>query len=201
MDYNQKTIKAYEDTAEAYARKKAGKLTDSLPLLKKFVKLLEGKQVLEIGFGLGQDAIWFVQNGYKYTGVDPVNSFAKSLKDSLPRAHILAKDIRKADFPKESFDGVYAMAALLHFNDTDMQNLLGKIHKWLKKDGVLFVAIKEGSQEVIREDGRFFNLFTKDKFLDFTKSKFELIEFSKNTAREYNVGSESWMNFYLREIS
>lgn len=201
MDKTQQTINSYNQNSKSYAAKKQGKLKDSLPFLKEFANLLKGKKVLEIGFGLGQDAIWLVESDYAYTGIDPVKVFSDNLKEKLNgKATIIQNDIRKISFPNDSFDGIYSMATLLHLNDNDFQKVLNNCYNWLKKDGILFITLKEGEGETTREDGRYFNYFTKKKLLSFLKEKFIVLKDSKDSPREYNIGSENWINFYLKKI-
>lgn len=198
-NYTNKTIKAYEATAEEYAQKKAGKLSDSVIFLEKFVSLAPGKNILEIGFGLGQDAEWLIAHGFSYTGVDPVQAFADPLSKKFPNANILIEDIRKVNFPANIFDGIYAMASLLHLNNKDAKEVLAKCFKWLKSGGILFVSLKEGENSYVR-GGRYFNLFTKEKLTKMLDKKFEILESSVDEARPYNTGKENWINFYIRKL-
>lgn len=200
MDYADITITSYQINAEKYAQKRLGYQTDSERFLKKFIKLLPGNKVLEIGFGLGFDANWFVANNIFYIGVEPVKTFYEKLKKDLPQAKLINRDIRKVNFPKGSFDGVYAMASLLHFNNKDIEDLILQISNWLRPGGLLFVTLKEGVGEVIRDDGRYFNLFTREKFEKIVRPYFKTAEFSINKPNEYNIGQENWLNFYLRKI-
>lgn len=197
--YINKTVQAYELTAEEYAQKKAGRLSDSITFLEKFASLVPGKNVLEIGFGLGQDAQWLITRGFSYSGVDPVQAFADPLSKRFPTANIYKEDIRKANFPADTFDGIYAMASLLHLNDKDAKEVLAKCYHWLKKGGILFISLKQGEDSHVR-GGRYFNLFSKEKLTKMLDKNFEIIESSVNDAREYNTGKENWINFYIRKL-
>lgn len=198
MDYTNKTIKAYEEVANQYGKKRAGNLTDAVPFLERFSEIVNGSDVLEIGFGLGQAAEWFVHHGFTYTGIDPVDAFYEPLRTKFPEQTILKVSAQEADFPKESFNGIFAMASLLHLNNEDLKIALKKCAEWLKEGGILFVTIKEGQGELVRDDGRYFNFFTKESFLELAED-FELLEFSTNPAKSYNTGTENWLNFYLKK--
>ncbi len=199
MNYTDQTIQAYEEAFEKYVQKTTEK-KPKLVLLNKFQSLLLGKKVLEIGFGTGVDAEWFAGNGFDYTGFEPVNKFCQMVAKKVPGVKIIQMDIRKADFPAESFDGIWAMSSLLHFNDSDVAEILQKCHHWLKPDGVIFVTLKEGHGTLTRPDGRFFNLFSKNSFLKLAGKKFSLVDFSKEGAENFNTGKENWLNFYLKKL-
>jgi predicted house-cleaning noncanonical NTP pyrophosphatase (MazG superfamily)/SAM-dependent methyltransferase len=197
VDYLSETLKNYEQTAKEYAIKKAPHLKDSLPYLEKFSTYLKGNRVLEIGFGLGQDASYFIENNFEYIGVDAVSQFFKNLKLRYPKARLMKGDIRFLSFSSKSFDGIYAMASLLHLNDADLSKVMQNCHSWLKEDGIMYLSLKEGTGETTRPDGRYFNLFTKRRFLNIVGDKFKLIEYSQKGPRSYNTGGENWLNFYL----
>jgi SAM-dependent methyltransferase len=200
MNYIKKTIQAYEDIAEQYAERNIHKLSASAPLLEDFTQMLPGKKILEIGFGEGTDAKWFINRGFDYTGVDPVtvfNSQGWARKDQIT---ILRNDILEVDFPEESFDGIWAMAIFLHLKDSDVKKVLEKCYNWLKYNGILYVSLKEGAGSITREDGRFFNFFIKKRFLELAKGKFALSKYSTDKARSWNTGKNNWLNFYLKKI-
>lgn len=199
MNYLQQTINSYQKNYKKYQSKKVGTEGDSLKLLEEFNKLTPGKDILEIGFGLGFDTKWFIENGYNYTGLDPVEKFNKALKKQLPSAKLIQKGVLAADFKDKSFDGIWAMASLLHLKDDDLKKVLEKCNKWLKPNGLLYISLKEGLGPLIQNDGRFFNLFSKDRFEQFYKELFILEKYSINSPKKHNLIQVNWLNFYLRK--
>lgn len=197
-DYKKQTIAYYEQIDKDYLKKR-GKLKPSTQLLEKFSKYLTGKKILEVGFGLGPDIPWFVENGYQYVGVEPSSNFCEVVRNKYPEITILNEDITKSDFEEESFDGIWAMASFLHLNDQHFKEVLDKCHKWLKPEGVLFISVKEGVGEKVDERGRYFNFFTKEKLETFIGDKFELLSYQVDAPQAYNRTPANWLNFYLRK--
>lgn len=64
-------------------------------------------------------------------------------------------DIEDLQFPKESFDGVWALTSLLHVPKSKMQDVLTRIHDLLKPNGVLAVCLKQGNGEHMEKDLRY----------------------------------------------
>ncbi len=199
-DYVKNTIQAYQNTANEYLSRGAGeKILVHKPILEKFSSYLKGKDILEIGFAEGIDATWFTSNHYNYTGIEPVEAFFNKVHKLHPDLHLLNADIRDVELPGEGFDGIWAMASLLHLNDVDFVSVLKKCHTWLKKDGTIYVTLKEGVGDQIR-DGKYFNFFTREKMQNFYGDLFELIDSDKVAARAYNTGANAWIDFYLRKL-
>jgi|SRR5579884_272450 len=200
MSNLRQTIKSYEDRGESYLRQKDSVEKDSHSLLRKFKKLVKGQSILEIGFGVGNDAEWFLDNRFFYTGVEPVLKFCKNLHAKFPWINILNSDVREIEFRPETFDGIWAMASLIHLEDEDLSEVLKKFHSWLKKDGIVYISLKEGRKKITTEDGRYFNLYTRSRFLPLTKDQFKLVNYSVTKPKKHNSVKTNWLNFYLKKI-
>ena len=62
----------------------------------------------------------------------------------------------------DRFDGIWACASLLHVSEKELENVLAKFHRALKRDGVLYASWKYGETE--RCDGeRFYCDMTEEK--------------------------------------
>ena len=70
-------------------------------------------------------------------------------------------------FPKETFDGIWAEAVLLHLKRKDVPKALKIFHKILKKNGILYFQVKKGKGEAyVKEklsawNERFYTYFSK----------------------------------------
>lgn len=165
-DYLEETRKTYNEQADAFEQtRKPFAQTDSL---KKFVNRLDEKKVLEIGCGPGRDARILVDLGCTVTGIDFSKAFIKKATAVVPEATFLEMDMRELAFPKESFDGVWASASLLHMQKTDIASVISNIYSVLKPGGIFYMSLKEGTGSLDEPDDRldgakrFFHFYTKE---------------------------------------
>ena len=115
------------------------------PFILKFAEFerWSGKDVLEVGFGLGTDFVRFARAGSKLTGIDLTDVSVDLVRQRLALESLDA-DVRVADaealpFPDESFDLVYSWGVLHHTPDT--RQALSEIRRVLKPDGEVRVML------------------------------------------------------------
>jgi len=111
----------------------------ALPIIKK-AGLTE---VLDLGCGAGRDSLYFEENGLSVTALDVSESGISKLREEK-RANIrcIACDIRDIDFPDDSFDVIYAHLILQYLNHAEVEIIIEKLHKMLRKGGYIFVKCK-----------------------------------------------------------
>jgi ubiquinone/menaquinone biosynthesis C-methylase UbiE len=96
---------------------------DKLNYLPKLVNFsgYAGKDVLEIGCGVGIDLVRFASGGAKVTGVDfsttAIELAEQHFKTAGQEAKLLLMDGEAMDFPDESFDVVFAHGVLQYTAD------------------------------------------------------------------------------------
>ncbi len=134
---------------------------DMSPVRERFCSYLpQGASVLDFGCGSGRDARAFLEQGYEVSAVDgsPELCQAASLYSGL--------DVKLMDFldlnETEAYDGIWACASILHLQKEDLVDVLSKIARALKPQGVLYTSFKYGQAEEMR-DGRYFTDFTEEK--------------------------------------
>lgn len=101
------------------------------------------KKVLEVGCGLGTDAVSFARAGANYTGVD-LTEASIQLVGRRFALEGLEGDLRTADaerlpFADESFDLVYSHGVLHHTPDT--RGAIGEVRRVLKPSGTAMVML------------------------------------------------------------
>jgi ubiquinone/menaquinone biosynthesis C-methylase UbiE len=99
--------------------------------------------VLEVGCGLGTDAVNFARRGARYTGVDLTEASIELVKGRFDFEG-LAADLRVADaetlpFTDDTFDLVYSHGVLHHTPDT--QRAINEVHRVLKPGGTAMVML------------------------------------------------------------
>lgn len=109
--------------------------------------------ILDLGCGSGRDTLAFKNKGYQVTAID----YSKELVD---KARCLTGiDVRFESFYELSelnqYDGVWACASLLHCERKRLPEVLGKILKALKVNGICYMSFKYGTGDRYK-DGRQF---------------------------------------------
>lgn len=68
-------------------------------------------------------------------------------KKYVPNAKFQQMDMRDLDFEESTFDGVLAMASVLHIPKAQMPDLMTEFRRILKGNGLLYLSVMIGSGE------------------------------------------------------
>lgn len=153
-------------------------------------------KVLDVGCGSGRDSLYFLNNGIEVVAFDASEemAFLASQKINHP---VLVKNIEDMNWENE-FDGVWAMASLLHLKKEYIQEAITSCIKSLKQDtaGLFFASLKMGTGEGYDEKGRFFSYYTKEELSNILEKTeyFRNIEFDINQDKLDRPGL-SWISF------
>ncbi|MCF0111138.1 MAG: class I SAM-dependent methyltransferase, partial [Erysipelotrichaceae bacterium] len=103
------------------------------------------------------------------------------------------------EYKKESFDGIWASASLLHVVREDMIDVLNKLHSFLKPDGTLYVSYKLREEDF--SDGmRQFTCYTEESFKELIdKTSLQLMELEVTKDTRVGRDDELWINAYLKK--
>lgn len=204
-DRSQSTIKKYPchvSTAEYYERNARVYYDQTVNLdissrYSPFLKLLptNGK-ILDAGCGSGRDSLFFKQQGYDVVSFD-ISKELVDLSSRLIGQKVLHMSFGDLDFENE-FHGIWANASLLHIPQEEMDDVLEKLSRALKGNGVLYASFKYGNTE--RTDGgRFFNDYNEEKLnllMNHHKNlKMENIWITEDIRADRK--NEFWMNVLL----
>ncbi|OGY25626.1 MAG: hypothetical protein A2134_00775 [Candidatus Woykebacteria bacterium RBG_16_39_9b] len=169
--------------------------------LQKFIKLVGRGKVLDLGCGSGIQSKTLSKAGLEVTGIDFAEKMIEEAKKQVPEATFLTMDILDLNFPPEHFDGVYARASLLHIKKDKIREVLVKLREILKKEGIMYVALKEGKGERdVYDEGfgasRFFAFYKEDEFKKLLEEgKFQLIETIYAQTERNN-----WLQFFAKKV-
>lgn len=114
-------------TRQAYADPKVvagyvaehGRNPKLVALVEHFVTLVPGRRIIDVGMGPGQDSWHFSRLGMQVTGVDFSSEMvqaAEKLDTGSNKPAFMMGDMTNLEklFPKDSFDGAWVSASLLH---------------------------------------------------------------------------------------
>ena len=139
-----KTIEVYDNHALIFAD-----YADNIVLqyhCNKFISLLEGRKILDVGSGSGRDLRYFMDEKLKAYGIDLSFGMIRVAKSRGPGT-FLQMDMLNLAFRDRSFDGIWSMGSLLHLSKKDAPKAVKEFWRVLRKEGVLLLGLKEGSGE------------------------------------------------------
>ena len=126
-------------------------------------KLPKGAHILDAGCGPGRDTKYFIDQGYQVTAFDAAEELVNLARD-YTKHHILKMTFAEMDF-KEEFDGIWAMASLLHVRQKDLPKVIEtNLIPALKPQGILYLNFKYGQNENFT-NGRYFSDYDEESLL------------------------------------
>jgi SAM-dependent methyltransferase len=146
------TLQFYRRNAEAYA----GWAKAPSTRLKGFLALLPpGGSILELGCGAGNHSAEMLAAGFALRATDGSPEMAEIATRRLghPVEAMLFHQLEDRD----TYDGVWASACLLHVPRDELAGILGRIHRALKPDGLFYASFKLGEGDGRDSLGRYYN--------------------------------------------
>ena len=150
--------------------------------------LPQGGSVLDVGFGSGRDMLYFKSKGYEVYGIDAEPKFVEHAR-ALGLKNVEAVDVLQY-VPTMKFDGIWACASLLHLPLHRLEEAVRKLSAMLKKGGVLFVSMKEGSFEGVDQKGRPMLKIPESFF-----SKYKPVSSKQTIEKDRGI---AWINVVIR---
>jgi len=166
--------------------------------LERFIKLVGSGWVLDAGCGHGRDCRFFELNGFNCVGIDLSEEMLKKAKE-VSKSVFLNMDMRVVGKLPWVFDGVWCCASFYHIPKRFASDTLKQFSSVLKKDGVLFLAVKSGAGEGFwyNDDAgmaKFYAVYTKEEIT-------KLVEEGGFTVVDVVVERKryEWINIYARK--
>ena len=104
--------------------------------------LKKGDRVLDLGCGMGRDAIFFAKMGCETWGIDISSEAirkAESYSDSN-QTHFSVSDVENMTFKDGYFDAVFSLN-VLHITDINVQKSANEIFRVLRKNGIAYICL------------------------------------------------------------
>jgi ubiquinone/menaquinone biosynthesis C-methylase UbiE len=124
MSTDKRTQKWYNENAKnytAHVRNKDDSIYHSLyekPAMYKLLPNLNGKSVISIGCGSGEDCNYLQMHGAKnVTGIDLSENLIKIASQSYPNCDFIKMDMEHLDFADNSFEFAYSSLAIHYVED------------------------------------------------------------------------------------
>ena len=113
-------------------------------------------RLLDAGSGSGRDTLAFMKAGFEVDAFDGSEAMA-AISSELTGKPTRVMRFEDLDLPTNHYDGIWAMASLLHVAREDLPHVIAQLGNALVPGGVMFASFKHGSQtRTVPEDGRTF---------------------------------------------
>ncbi len=112
------------------------------------------------------------------------------LAKSYSGQDVLLADFRTDVLGQDKFDGVWAIAWLLHVPRDEIARVLGKVHRSLKQGGVLLTSMQKGGGHEVSDDGRYFELYEPEEWEELLKGAGFTIERRRSDSGRRTTATE-----------
>jgi len=200
MDLTKITIDNTDKTVDKYVVTRANPSIVSNHL-NRFINNLDFKYgyILDLGCGHGRDCKYFEDKGFFPIGIDLSEKMLDVARNSCNKSLFLNMDMRNIGKILWKFDGVWSCGSLYHLKKNEIFDVLLKIYRILKTDGIFFIAVKEGEGEklIYKNDlgvEKFYSLFSKVEIVDMLRdANFEILNI------EIEAKKDMWINILAKK--
>lgn len=157
----------------------------------------EQGKILDIGCGSGRDVKAFKDLGYV---VDAMDASEELVKLATAYTGIQVRQQRFEDLTEQNeYDAVWACASLLHVEYDKLPDILTKIYRALKNNGIFYMSFKLGDHDGQR-DGRYFTDMNDDRFSKLNTDQLGFTIVDKWQTRDARPDRDvEWFNVILRK--
>jgi len=147
---------SYDSAAEAYAEHLAAEL-DQKPLdrhlLNRFAEATAGRGlVADLGCGPGHVARYLQGQGVQVAGIDLSPEMVRVAASLNPGLDFRTGDMTHLDLPDASLAGAVAFYSIVHFDSSELGEILHQVRRVLEPGGLFLVAFHAGSEVVHVDD-------------------------------------------------
>ena len=192
------TIEYYNKNAETYFEQTVE--ANLQVVYDEFLSIIPAKSyILDFGCGSGRDSKFFIENGYKVKAIDGSIEMCK-LASKYINQDVECMKFEELD-EENIYDGIWACSSIVHVEKEKLPNILNKMIKALKQNGVIFVSFKKGTGYEIKE-GKYYNFLVKEEFekiLENLNTNVKIIDYRENISNSKRPKASEWSNIILQK--
>lgn len=149
--------------------------------LRRYLNLVPGKEVLDLGIGQGRNSIPLAELGFNVTGVDYSTKCLEICKNTCNKLNLVKSDIRTFDMEKDKYDMILSGYVLHFLHKNDSYQIIENIKNNIKNNGIVYISVFS------LEDPR----FNKPS----TSSDFEILD--NNIL--HNIVNDTYVSFFSKD--
>lgn len=193
------TLKYYNENAKQYCE--ATKNGDMTGVYGRFLCFLPDKAyILDFGCGSGRDSKYFLEHGYTVKAIDGSEKLCHLASEYIGQEVECMKFDELSD--EKTYDGIWACSSILHVERENLPDILKKMIRALKDNGVIYTCFKIGDTEVV-QDGKYYNYMTREILEDMLKEvdpASRIVDYFENgTCSNINRPTAAWGNYLIRK--
>lgn len=109
--------------------------------LKRYLNLVPGKEVLDLGIGQGRNSIPLAELGFNVTGVDYSTKCLEICKNTCNKLNLVKSDIRTFDIEKDKYDMILSGYVLHFLHKNDSYQIIKNIKNNLENNGIVYISV------------------------------------------------------------
>ena len=109
--------------------------------LKRYLNLVPGKEVLDLGIGQGRNSIPLAELGFNVTGVDYSTKCLEICKNTCNKLNLVKSDIRTFDIEKDKYDMILSRYVLHFLHKNDSYKIIENIKNNIKNNGIVYISV------------------------------------------------------------
>lgn len=195
------TLEYYNKNAKQYCEQTiVGDLQENY---NKFLRQIPSNSyILDFGCGSGRDSKYFIENGYKVKSIDGSIEMCKLASKYIGQNVECIKFEELNDI--EMYDAIWACSSILHVEKEKLSNVLVKMIRALKTNGIIYTSFKRGAGYEIKEE-KYYNYLTKEEMkniLDEISEDVKIIEYFETLPSTKRKAEDTvWANFIIKKFS
>ena len=111
------------------------------PELKRYLKLVSGKNVLDLGIGQGTNSIPLSNLDFNVTGVDYSSKCLEICKNNCDKLNLIQSDIRKFNIENNKYDLIISRCVLHFLHKDDSYKIMKSMKENIKKNGLIYINV------------------------------------------------------------
>ena len=111
------------------------------PDIKRYLKLLDGKNILDLGIGEGQNSIALSNLGFTVTGIDSSKKALDICRNRCPNIKLIQEDIRNFNIATNKYDLIMSRCVLHFLHKNDVYTIIKDIKNKLKPHGLVYISV------------------------------------------------------------